>query len=250
MNRILILLLSSLSLLFYDHAYCYLISSSSSLSSLSLSSSLHQATVVNMNRNISTVVNKRPILPSRVILGYANWNQCDSKLVEAVEQGVNVLVWFACNLIVDDVNGDISITGGPNWDCVAKITKDIREKGLDVIHLLSFGGWNSPHPVTASTPLSDAKIRQVYDYLHYWNREIIAKPDMGFYGFDGFDWDIEGNDTPSSIYNNFTLPCLDFMGRLSQIGIPSLTLLLLSSLTFLSKIRGIYVCYGSSRVLP
>ena len=218
-----------LSLLFHDHVYCYIISSPS----LSFSSSLYQSTSMEnmnvLNRNISTVINKRPLLPSRVILGYANWGQCDSKLVEAVEQGVNVLVWFACNLIIDE-NGDASITGGPNWECVAKITKDLRDKGLDVIHLLSFGGWNSPHPVTSSSPLSDSKIRQVYDYLHYWNREIIAKPDMGFYGFDGFDWDIEGNDTPSSIYNNFTLPCLDFMGRLSQIGIFK-TSLYLSSLS-------------------
>jgi hypothetical protein len=39
----------------------------------------------------------------------------------------------------------------------------------------------------------------------------------GFYGFDGIDWDIEGNDDFSSPYNHFTVECLDLMGRFSQL---------------------------------
>jgi len=56
-------------------------------------------------------------------------------------------------------------------------------------------------------------IQQVYETWNIWNKEKIALPELGFYGFDGFDWDIEGNDTPSSIYNTFTTECLDAMGR-------------------------------------
>lgn len=31
-------------------------------------------------------------------------------------------------------------------DCVAGIVAEIEAKGLDVVHLVSIGGWNSPHP--------------------------------------------------------------------------------------------------------
>ena len=39
----------------------------------------------------------------------------------------------------------------------------------------------------------------------------------GFYGFDGIDWDIEGNDDFSSPYNHVTVEFLDLMGRFSQL---------------------------------
>ena len=32
------------------------------------------------------------------------------------------------------------ITNGPDMDCVAKIVKKIREKGLETTHLISVGG--------------------------------------------------------------------------------------------------------------
>ena len=214
-NKVLLVVVLTL---FFTNIYCFSTTATITTSSSTISTSKYQSkgNIIMVDRNISTKVNKLPILPKRVILGYANWGECDSNLVTAVEQGVNVLIWFACNLIVTN-EGHISITGGPNWDCVAKITKEIKDKNLNVIHLISFGGWNSPHPITSSEEISEEKIREVYDYMHYWNREIIARPDLGWYGFDGFDWDIEGNDTPSSIYNNFTISCLDFMGKLSQI---------------------------------
>jgi hypothetical protein len=35
--------------------------------------------------------------------------------------------------------------------------------------------------------------------------------------YEGFDWDIEGNDDLSSPYNYFTTDCLDLMGTMSQL---------------------------------
>eukprot|EP01040_Poterioochromonas_malhamensis_P004072 gene4074-4356_t len=148
-------------------------------------------------------------IPDKIIVGYASWNQCDETLVRAVEQGVNVLIWFAINLAVNE-QGEPTVTGGPNMDCVASKVKQIRELGLETIHLISIGGWNSPHPDTTNPPID------MYKAWDHWNRQIAARPDQGFYGFDGFDWDIEGNDTPSSPYNEFTVACLDLMGEMSK----------------------------------
>ena len=157
-----------------------------------------------------SLIKKAPTLPKKIIVGYANWNQCDDTLIRAVEQGVNVLIWFSINLAVDK-NGKPTITGGPNMDCVASKVQKIRELELETIHLISIGGWNSPHPDT-SNPTID-----MYHAWNDWNRNTVARPDKGFYGFDGFDWDIEGNDDPASPYNEFTVECLDLMGEFSQL---------------------------------
>jgi hypothetical protein len=47
------------------------------------------------------LINGAP-LPDKLIIGYANWGECDEKIVEAVENGVNVIIWFAINLITDE----------------------------------------------------------------------------------------------------------------------------------------------------
>ena len=129
---------------------------------------------------------KTATLPKKLIVGYANWNQCDEQIVQAVKDGVNVVMWFAINLSVDPDTGAPMITSGPDMDCVGDIVHKITELGLDTVHLISIGGWNAPHVDTSNTP--DA----IYEYFDYWNRNIAARPEKGFYGFDGFDWDIEG----------------------------------------------------------
>ena len=43
--------------------------------------------------------------------------------------------------------GEPTVTNGPNWDCVANITKVLREDlQLPTTHMISVGGWDSPHP--------------------------------------------------------------------------------------------------------
>lgn len=153
------------------------------------------------------------LLPSEaLIIGYANWSQCDDKIIHAVRDGVNVVIWFSINLIRDSRSGLPSIQGGPDMDCVASKIQQIRllPNGNQVVHLISIGGWNSPHPDTSNAP------EAVFKALDNWNRHIISRPDKGFYGFDGFDWDIEGNDDVDSQYNHFTKNCLDAMGIIAQ----------------------------------
>lgn len=139
-------------------------------------------------------------LPKKIIIGYADNNECDQLLVRAVKQGVNVLIWFSINLMTDR-EGNPIITGGPDLSCVRQIKEQIREMKLPTIHLISIGGWNAPHPDTSNPP------DIVYNNWVKWNNDT----------FDGFDWDIEGNDDLSSPYNQFTLPCLDLMGQMSQL---------------------------------
>ena len=151
-------------------------------------------------------------LPARpLIVGYANWNQCDEKIVDAVRDGVNVVIWFSVNLLTHPVTGLPNVQGGPDLDCVADRVREIRalDGGHEVVHLLSCGGWNSPHPDTSNSA------EAIYEELNRWNRLDAARPEKGFFGFDGFDWDIEGNDDKSSPYNYFTKACLDTMGIIS-----------------------------------
>ena len=79
-------------------------------------------------------------LPERLNIGYASWSECDDKITTAVEQGVNVVIWFAINLLTDD-NGDPIITGGPNLTCVAEKKAEYEARGLPTTHLISIGGW-------------------------------------------------------------------------------------------------------------
>lgn len=72
-------------------------------------------------------------------------------------------------------------------DCVADVVAKISALGYtDTVHLISIGGWNSPHVDTSNSP------DDIYEYFHHWNTHIAARPEKGFFGFHGFDWDIEG----------------------------------------------------------
>lgn len=44
----------------------------------------------------------------------------------------------------------------------------------------------------------------------------MARPDLGFHGYDGLDWDLEGNDNRNSSINHFTPECLELVGTMSQ----------------------------------
>ena len=146
-----------------------------------------------------------PPLPSKVVVGYGNWGQCDEKMVNAVKEGVNVIIWFSINLVRNPLTGLPQVQGGPDLSCVAERIREIRQlhNGEQVVNLLSIGGWNSPHPDTHNTP------EDIFAELDRWNLENGSL-------FDGFDWDIEGNDDISSPYNTFTASCLDAMGTISQ----------------------------------
>jgi hypothetical protein len=164
------------------------------------------------NKCSSRGVTTKATLPKDLIVGYCNWHQSDGGIVDCVKNGVNVIIWFSIDLGKDGVSGNVKINRGPNMDEVAQVVKDIRDLELDCVHLMSIGGWNADHPVTDNVTPEDA-----YLALEQWNKEVAARPDLGFDGFDGFDWDIEGNDDFESKYNTMTVECVDLMGQLSQL---------------------------------
>lgn len=49
-----------------------------------------------------------------------------------------------------------------------------------------------------------------------WNENIVARPGLPF-GFDGFDWDLEGANNPSDPNNEITQECLDLAGQIGQL---------------------------------
>jgi len=71
----------------------------------------------------------------------------------------------------------------------------------DVIHLVSFGGWNGPHLNTAFSA------EELYESWKSYGGHI----------FDGFDWDFEGNDNINSPGNVLTVDCLERMGQMSEL---------------------------------
>ncbi|GAB5371468.1 hypothetical protein AAMO2058_001582400 [Amorphochlora amoebiformis] len=146
-------------------------------------------------------------LPKKLIVGYANWCQCDRKIVDAVQDGVNVVIWFNTNLKTQ--NGKAKIECCTDLKCVAQVARELEDKKLDVIHLMSIGGWNSPHP----DPTLNGKTW--FQEWHKWNKEVVANESLGFRGFDGLDWDLEGNDDHDSPYNTMTQETLEIMAVMS-----------------------------------
>jgi hypothetical protein len=136
-----------------------------------------------------------------IILGYQNWGACDrNDTITAVTSGVNVVVWFAVNLVSSD--GVASIVGGPDPDCMASVASEIDHLGLETVHLISIGGWDAPHPDSSFSG------QEYFDAFSSWNQALPRS-------FDGFDWDLEGNDDVESPWNMFSATTLNQMVDMS-----------------------------------
>jgi len=141
-----------------------------------------------------------------IILGYQNWAACDmNDTVTAVSSGVNVVVWFAVNLIEDSASGAAAVSGGPDYDCMAGVAAELDSRSLPTTHLISIGGWDAPHPDPA---FNGSEYFAAFDA---WNR-ALPRP------FDGFDWDLEGNDNPAAASNAFTAATLNTVVDMSVAG--------------------------------
>lgn len=160
------------------------------------------------NTNMDTSTRPKVTLPQKLKIGYANWGECDEKIFEAVQNGLNVIIWFSVDLTSKD--GRPYISRGPDYASVAKMINRFKDNNYHVVNLLSIGGWNSPHPDTTHS---------AQEYFSEWENfnKRISNPSLSFYGFDGFDWDIEGNDDFTSPANHFTVKELDLMGELSVL---------------------------------
>ena len=144
-----------------------------------------------------------------LIAGYAP--RCDENVTRAVEQGVNVIYWFAASLLYDSAQGGAYVSyGGPDLDCIASLSLSLRARGLETSHLLSVGGWDAPHVETNSSAAA------LHAAWRAWNRDVVARPGLER-GFDGVDWDLEGNDDVASPYNFFTAAVLDAVGEFSVL---------------------------------
>lgn len=151
------------------------------------------------------------VLPDKIIVGYADWHQCDDKIIQAAKDGVNTIIWFSIDLLRNYTTGTPYINRGPDPNCVAQTAKTLKELNLVTIHLISIGGWNSLHPDTANTA------EQIFIEWKRWNNEVMTKSELEFFGYDGIDWDIEGTDDVSNERNHFKVETLDLMGQLSQL---------------------------------
>ena len=103
-----------------------------------------------------------------VIVCYADWQQCDSRVLTAAEQGCNVIVWFAINIRLNQSSGAPMVLGGPDPDCVAGVARNLTLAELDTVHLVSVGGWDQQHPDTSRPPV------EVWETLKSWNEKVIA----------------------------------------------------------------------------
>lgn len=151
------------------------------------------------------------VLPEKIIVGYASWDQCDEKLVQAAMDGVNVLIWFSIDLLHNYTTAKPYINRGPDPNCVAQTAKKLKDLNLETIHLISIGGWNALHPDPTNTA------EQIFIEWKRWNSEVMANSELQFSGYDGIDWDIEGTDDVANERNHFKVEALDLMGKVSQL---------------------------------
>lgn len=146
-------------------------------------------------------------VPEHVVLCYTSWSECDDKVLEAARNGCNVIVWFALN-IQKDAAGIPVISGGPNRQCVADTANQLSDENLDVLHLVSFGGWDQKHPDDSISA------EQVWATWKNWDQEGQA---LGFRGFDGIDWDTEGVDYMKSEDNVMSVALLNMIGNVCKM---------------------------------
>ena len=162
------------------------------------------------NNFITVKQREIPELPTKLKIGYANWHECDEKIFEGVQNGLNVIIWFSVDMAANYDNSSPTFSGGPDYYCVAKMVKRFKDNNYPVVNLISIGGWNSPHVN------SDFTAQQYYKEWIKFNEKITSEENE-FYGFDGIDWDIEGNDNMQSSHNYFTYKELDVMGEFSVL---------------------------------
>ena len=138
---------------------------------------------------------------------YLKFNIADGndkqKIIQAVENGVNVIQWFSIDL--DTKESHPFISRGPDINLVIDVANSIKH--YNAIHMICIGGWNAKHPDTSvtSTAMFNA-------FLEFNEKFKIGE----FTGFDGIDWDIEGNDN-RDIWNTLDKKALDFIGEFSQL---------------------------------
>ena len=145
-------------------------------------------------------------LPPKLLIGYAT-DSSSEKVLRAVRQGCNVLIWSFLELQYDDDDMKLE-TNSLDLDEIRAIQEQLDAEGLgDTLHLSSFGGWNGPH-LDITSRIIDHGGPEVW--YRFWKEKLGTV-------FDGLDWDLEGHDDLQSPTNTFSLKCLDWMGEISRL---------------------------------
>uniref|UniRef100_A0A7S1C127 GH18 domain-containing protein n=1 Tax=Corethron hystrix TaxID=216773 RepID=A0A7S1C127_9STRA len=169
--------------------------------------------------------NPRKKLPNKILVAYTTNNCRDdmTKVTQAIEEGVNVLIWSFIHFVAREDAIHETCTSIAELTCGVRIQAELdlskyslyreqlRLMGFSkVVHLVAFGGWNGPHLPSGYSSL------ELFDAFNNFNNR---NNDDAFGGplFDGIDWDLEGHDDMQSPTNEFTIECLDQMGELSKL---------------------------------
>ena len=142
----------------------------------------------------------RKSLPDKVLVAYAT--ECNDLVIKAVRDSVNVVIWSFME-IQKDIEDNVIVTGNSlDFECIRKMIKSLDNEGYqEVVHLVSFGGWNGPH--------LEPKL-SVVEWYETWKDSV---GDI----FHGIDWDLEGHDNLDSPTNVFSINCLEKMGCISEM---------------------------------
>lgn len=90
-----------------------------------------------LNSTSSTFVGrtKRFLPPGSLNMAYVG-GACDpNQIVSVVKNGVNVLFWFSISF-VNDVSGQVVVSGGPDLDCAARVATQLTAMNLPTTHMM------------------------------------------------------------------------------------------------------------------
>ena len=179
----------------------------------------------------------RPIPSDPLIIGYAH-DATSGKVEEAIRNGVNVICWSFVDMVVSSEGEGTKGVARPmirtnlNTEAINKIR---NQEGMEhVLHIAAIGGWNSPHPPSSSSSSSSStttttSFSQFAKGIVSDNKEfaslgeqwcdIFIKFNKQYNNiFDGFDWDLEGQDNVDGAGNSyFTKETLDIMVDMSKV---------------------------------
>lgn len=151
----------------------------------------------------------RPSLPKRMIAGYTSGASTE-KITLAVKEGLNVIFWSFMEL------HNNTLTGGVTSKAVGEVVKALKDMNReDVIHFVSFGGWNVQHSLAGTCGASKCSGKAYATAFRKWNAGMMSSV-PGFAGFAGIDWDIEGVNTLNSTSNAFNMETYEVMLNMSQ----------------------------------
>jgi len=161
------------------------------------------------------VVDAGRLLPAgAVIAGYTNQANA-STILKSVDEGANVLIWSFIELQHGKVTDDPA-QGGPRASDVAVVMTGLSSRNLSdsIVHLISIGGWDAPHPTVELTGT------QWWSTWKLWNTafttQVLASGGSSWSGFDGVDLDVEGANNSTSSDNHFSELLLELCGTFSM----------------------------------